>query len=126
MAQVRALVRKLVLKELLASEVLEVRVIDPAFAHAFVGQAGNMLEQKKPNHKPCRNSRPTTIAVQRRDLPVDELPVDLACELHQLVPHVECAHRWSPCGVVQDRAVVGQASPIEDSPWHECSNRSLD
>jgi hypothetical protein len=39
MAQVRALVRKLVLEELLASEVLEVRVIDPAFAYAFIGQA---------------------------------------------------------------------------------------
>src|SRR4030095_8587891 len=37
----------------------------------------------------CRNSRPTTVAVQRRDLAVDELPVDLACELHQLVPHVD-------------------------------------
>jgi len=37
MAPVRALVRKLVLEELLASEVLEVRVIDPAFAYAFIG-----------------------------------------------------------------------------------------
>src|SRR5262245_2162980 len=56
--------------------------IDPAFAHAFVGQSVNMLEQKKPDHKLCRNSRPATIAVQRRDLAVDELPVDLARELH--------------------------------------------
>src|SRR2546430_1648318 len=48
MAQVRALVRKLVLEELLSSEVLEVRVIDPPFAHAFVGQAVHMLEQKSP------------------------------------------------------------------------------
>jgi hypothetical protein len=63
MAQVRALVRKLVLEELLASEVLEVGVIDPAFAYAFIGQAIDMLEQKKPDYKPCRNSRPTTVAV---------------------------------------------------------------
>src|SRR6266545_2199777 len=89
MAQVRALVRKLVLEELLSSEVLEVRVIDPPFAHAFVGQAVHMLEQKKPDHKPCCNSRPTTVPVQRRDLAVDEVPVDLARELHQLVPHVD-------------------------------------
>src|SRR5262249_25526713 len=27
-----------------------------------------MLEQKKPDHKLCRNSRPATLAVQRRDL----------------------------------------------------------
>src|SRR5262245_13388417 len=48
MAQVRALVRKLVLEELLSSEVLEVWIIDPAFAHAFVGQSVNMLEKKSP------------------------------------------------------------------------------
>src|SRR5262249_31223753 len=42
-----------------------------------------------PDHKPCRNSRPTTVAVQRRDLAVDEVPVDLARELHQVVPHVD-------------------------------------
>ena len=36
MAQVRALVRKLVLEKLLSGEVLEVWIIDPAFAHAFV------------------------------------------------------------------------------------------
>src|SRR5215475_1939340 len=48
-----------------------------------------MLEQKKPDDKPCRNSRPTTVAVQRRNLTVDKVPVDLACELRQLVPHVD-------------------------------------
>src|SRR5262245_31920993 len=48
MAQVRALVRNLVLEELLCSEVLEVWIIDPAFAHAFVGQSVNMLEKKSP------------------------------------------------------------------------------
>src|SRR5262249_571793 len=40
---------------------------------------------------------------------------------------LECAHGWSPCGVVQtDRAVARQASKrfsIGDSPWHECCNR---
>ena len=76
------LVRKLVLQELFSGEVLEVWIIDPAFAHAFVGQSVNMLEKKKPDHKLCRNSRPATVAVQRRDLAVDELPVDLARELH--------------------------------------------
>src|SRR3989440_12203995 len=82
MAQVRALVRKLVPEELLSGEVLEVWIMDPAFAHAFVGQSVNMLEQKKPDHKLCRNSRPATVAVQRRDLAVDELPVDLARKLY--------------------------------------------
>jgi hypothetical protein len=40
---------------------------------------------------------------------------------------LECAHGWSPRGVVQtDRAVARQASKrfsIGDSPWHECCNR---
>jgi hypothetical protein len=33
------------LEELLASEVLEIGVIDPALAHTFIGQAVNVLEQ---------------------------------------------------------------------------------
>jgi len=37
MAQVGALVRKLVLEELRSGEVLEIRVVDPAIANAFVG-----------------------------------------------------------------------------------------
>src|SRR5262249_51435954 len=48
MAQVRALVRKLVLEELISGEVMEVWIIDPAFAHAFVGQSVNMLGKKSP------------------------------------------------------------------------------
>ena len=45
MAQVRELVRKLVLEELRPGEVLEIRVMDPAIANAFVGQPVNVLEQ---------------------------------------------------------------------------------
>ena len=37
MAQVRALMRERVLEEHLAGEVLEIRIIDPALAHALVG-----------------------------------------------------------------------------------------
>jgi hypothetical protein len=36
-SQVGALVRELVLEKFLAGEVLEVRIVDPAFAYAFVG-----------------------------------------------------------------------------------------
>src|SRR5207245_3173090 len=36
-----------------------------------------------------RNSGPTTVAIQRCDLAVDKVPVDLTGELHQLVPHVD-------------------------------------
>src|SRR5262249_61680862 len=111
MAQVRALVRKLVLEELLSGEVLEVWIIDPAFAYALVGQSVNMLEQKEPDHKLCRNSRAATVAVQRRDLAVDELPVDLARELHEMVPHVvvlvlpSAEHIVRSCRCVRDRGL---------------------
>jgi hypothetical protein len=37
MAQVRALVREFVLKKFLAGEMLEVRVMNSALTHAFVG-----------------------------------------------------------------------------------------
>jgi hypothetical protein len=36
MAEVRALVRKLMLEELFAGEILKIRVMDPALAHALV------------------------------------------------------------------------------------------
>ena len=38
MAQVGAFVRERMLEELLAGEVLEVRVVDPALAYLFIGQ----------------------------------------------------------------------------------------
>src|ERR687890_414567 len=89
MAQIRALVRKLVLEELLPSEVLEIRIMDPSFANAFVGQSVDVLEQQQSNHKAGLDRRPALVAVERRNLAIDPLPIDLACELHQLVLHVD-------------------------------------
>ena len=88
-AQVRALMRELMLEELLPGEVLEIRVMDPAFADALVGQPVDMLEQQQPDHEPGFNPWPALVAVVRRDLAVDPLPVDLAREPHQLVLHVD-------------------------------------
>jgi hypothetical protein len=45
MAEVRALVRKGMLEELFPGEVLEIRIVDPALAYAFIGQAVDVLEQ---------------------------------------------------------------------------------
>src|SRR5262245_22493899 len=88
MAQVGALVRKAVLEELLASEVLEIGVIDPALAHLFVGQTKDVLEQHQSDHEAGRNPAPTLVAVERRDLLVEMLPIEPAGELDQLVLHV--------------------------------------
>jgi hypothetical protein len=66
------------LEELFAREVLEIWVVDPALAQPLVGQAVNLLEQQQPNHEAGRDARPTVLAAERRDLPVDPVPVDPA------------------------------------------------
>src|SRR5215470_12422654 len=43
--------RERMLEELLAGEVLEVRVVDPALAYLFIGQGEDVLEQQKPDHE---------------------------------------------------------------------------
>ena len=89
MAQVRALVWTLVLEELLAGEVLEIGIIDPALAHTFIGQAVNVFEQEKADDEPRLDPGPPLVAVQRHHLAIDELPVDLARELNQFMLHVD-------------------------------------
>jgi len=85
MAQVGALVQELVLEELLAAEVLEIRIIDTALGHLFVGKIVDMLEQKKPDDEPGRDPGPALVAIERCDLAIDPVPVDLGAELHQLM-----------------------------------------
>src|ERR1700688_1254433 len=89
MAQVGALVWKRMLEKLFPGEVLEVWIIDPALAHAFVRQPVNLLEQQQPDREPCRNPGPPLVAVKRGDLAIDKVPVDLAGELRQFVPQVD-------------------------------------
>ena len=77
------------LEELFPGEVLEIGIMHPALAHAFVRQPVNVLEQQKPDHETGLDPGPALVAVERRDLAVDPPPVDLTGELHQLVPHVD-------------------------------------
>src|SRR5689334_1523229 len=96
MAQVRALMRELVLEELLAGEVLEIGVVDPALAHLFVGQGEDMLEQHQSDHEARRYPGPALVAVERSDLFVEMLPIEPARKLHQLVLHVDDLVEPSP------------------------------
>ena len=48
-----------------------------------------MLEQQQPDHEACRYPGAPLLAVERCNLAIDEVPVDLAGELHQLVLHVD-------------------------------------
>ena len=65
------------LEELFPGEVLEIRIIDPALAHAFIGQPVNVLEQQQPDRKARLDPGSALVAVERRDLAVDPVPVDL-------------------------------------------------
>src|SRR6516225_10106025 len=89
MAEVASLMRERVLEKLFTREVLEIRVVDPALADALVGQAVDVLEQQQPDHETALDPRPALRAVERRDLAIDPVPVDLGGELHQLVFQVD-------------------------------------
>ena len=81
--------REAVLKKLFPCEVLEIRIVNPAVAYAFIGQPVNVLEQQQTDRKTGLNPRPPLLAVERRDLAIDPVPVDRPCELCQLVPEVD-------------------------------------
>jgi hypothetical protein len=78
-----------VVEELLAGEVLEVRVINPALAHLPVGEGVDVLQQQQPHRNAARQPGPTFVAEQRRDLIVNPPPIDRASEPHQLVLQVD-------------------------------------
>ena len=129
-AQVRALVREGVLEKLFAGEELEIRVVDPALANPLIGQPVNVLEQQQPDHEAGLDARPAVLAVKRRDLAVDPVPIDLADartphraetlrnkliqpipvdrlrQPHQLVPHVDDLVQPRPEQIVRSRRLV--------------------
>src|SRR4051812_16917916 len=106
MAQVRALVREGVLEKLFAGEELEIRVVDPALAHPFIGQPVNVLEQQQPDHEAGLDPRPAVLAVERRDLAVDPVPIDLAGKQNQLVLQVDDLVQPRPEQIVRSRRLV--------------------
>src|SRR5258705_12255947 len=106
MAQVRALVREGVLEKLFTGEELEIRVVDPALAHPFIGQPVNVLEQQQPDHEAGLDARPAVLAVERRDLAVDPVPIDLASKQNQLVLHVDDLVQPGPEQIVRSRRLV--------------------
>src|SRR5215218_644330 len=106
MAQVRALVREGVLEKLLAGEELEIRVVDPALAHTFIGQPVYVLEQQQPDHETGLDPRPAVLAVERRDLAVDPVPIDLAGKQNQLVLQVDDLVQPRPEQIVRSRRLV--------------------
>ena len=58
---------------ILAGEELEIGVVDPALAHAFIGQPVNVFEQSP------------LLVIERGDLAIDPVPINLAGKLRQLM-----------------------------------------
>src|SRR6184192_2522482 len=114
-AQVRALVRKLVLEELLSSEVLEIRVIDPALARTFVGQAVNMLEQKSPiTNRVAIPGRPLSLyngAISPSIKSQSILPASCTSSCLMLMIWSSCARNRSPDPVVS--CFFGRIAPSD-------------
>src|SRR6266550_914171 len=77
------------LEELLAAEVLEVRVLHPPIAQSLVGKVISVLEDRQPRHQPRRQRRlARLVAVDRAERLLQKLPIDRPRQLHQLVVHV--------------------------------------
>src|SRR3974390_2562287 len=106
MAQVASLVREVMLEKLFASEELEIRVVDPALAHPLIGQPENVLEQQQPDHEAGLDPGPAVLAVKRRDLAVDPVPIDLVGKQNQLVLHVDDLVQPRPEQIVRSRRLV--------------------
>src|SRR5450631_3351991 len=87
-------------------KVLEVRVVDPALAHALVRQPEHVLEQQQADREAALDAWTTLVAVERRHLAVDPGPVDLAGELHQLVLHVDDLVEPGPEQIAFSRRLV--------------------
>src|SRR5262245_29555244 len=127
MAEVGALVREAVLEELLAGEVLEVGIVDPALADAFVGQSANVLEQQQPDHEAGLDAGSAVLAVQRGDLVVDPGPVDLAGKLHQLVLHIDDLVEPGPEQIALScrRALLGSHATLRCAANHGWTPRRI-
>src|SRR5579863_1431908 len=106
MAQVRALMREGVLEKLFAGEELEIRVVNPTLAYSFIGQPVNVLEKQQPDHEAGLDPGAAVLAVERRDLAVDPVPIDLAGQQNQLVLHVDDLVQPRPEQIVRSRRLV--------------------
>ena len=88
--QRRALERQLVLKELLATEQLEIRVLQPARTERLVGEIVQVLEDGQAGHQPGRQRWPAgIIVVKLAEARLEKAPVDRARERHQRVGQVD-------------------------------------
>ena len=78
------------LEELLAAEVLVIRVLDPVLAQRLVGEVLHVLEDGKPRHQTRRQRWMTRLVrVDRAKLLFQEAPVDHSRQSHQRVLQID-------------------------------------
>jgi hypothetical protein len=65
-----------------------------------------VLEQQQPDHEAGLDPRPAVLAVERRDLAVDPVPIDLAGKQNQLVLQVDDLVQPGPEQIVRSRRLV--------------------
>ena len=88
--QRRAVEGRLVPKELLAAEQLEIRVLDPALAQRLVRQVMHVLEDRQPRHQPRRQRRMAgSVRIDRAEPLFQKRPIHRSGELGQRMAHVD-------------------------------------
>jgi hypothetical protein len=81
---------QLVLEKGLTAEVLVIGIFDPAGDYRLVRQPIGMLEVEQPRDQARRRGRSAFARWKEpRPFPLEHLPVDQGCKLHQLVPRVD-------------------------------------
>src|SRR5204863_9991147 len=65
-----------------------------------------LLEQQQPDHEAGLDPGPAVLAVERRDLAVDPVPIDFAGKQNQLVLHVDDLVQPRPEQIVRSRRLV--------------------
>lgn len=81
--------RRLVLEELEAAEVLQLRIFHPTLRHLLVRQVVDVLEIMQSDHQPRRLGRPADRAVEAAKRLIELRPRHQLQQLDQRVPHVD-------------------------------------
>ncbi len=78
------------LKELLAAEQLEIRVLDPAFAQPLVREVVHVFEDRQPRHQPRRQGRTACfVRVGRAERRLQKRPIHRRRQFHQRMAPVD-------------------------------------
>jgi hypothetical protein len=114
--QRRAVEHQPMLEELLAAEVLEIRVLGPALAQRLVAEVIGVFEDGKPRHQSRRQRRLSRlVAIDGAELLFQKAPVDRARQLHQGVLHVDDRVEPRPEQILR--------AALASLPWlHPCTS----